>query len=206
MTRVAPALALCIALCTALCTLLAPALAHSGPPVLSASAEQKLRRGEIIIKELRPTGGEGVAARVTGLVDAPPAQVWSVIIDCAAYQRFMPRTHKSEVRGNTAAGQKCFVELDMPFPFDNLWSVVNAVHEETADGTFVRRWTLLEGTYSRNDGSWSLYPYDGGQKTLLVYQLDANPDISLPNWLIASAQGGTLPDLYNAVRKRVRKP
>lgn len=191
----------------ALLLLIGTATAHAAPPALTASAEQKLRKGEVIIKELTPTGGEGVAARVTGLVDAPPGKVWPVITDCAAYQRFMPRTEKSAIRGTTpAGGQKCFVELDMPFPFDNLWSVVDAMHETGADGSFVRRWTLLEGTYKRNSGSWSLYPFDGGEKTLLVYQLDANPDISLPDWLIASAQSSTLPDLFAAVRKRVRVP
>ncbi|MEZ4437397.1 MAG: hypothetical protein R3F65_33810, partial [bacterium] len=121
------------------------------------------------------------------------------------YHRFMPRTEKSEVRGSGPDMQQCFVEIDMPFPFDNLWSVVEARHSEGADGSFVRRWTLIKGTYRRNSGSWSLYPYDEGQKTLLVYQLDADPDVSLPDWVISSAQSGTLPDLFEAVRKRVRK-
>lgn len=185
--------------------LFVPTAAQAGAPTVSASAERKLRKGGVIIKELEPTNGDGVAAQVTGLVDAPPAEVWKVITDCDGYQRFMPRTAKSGVRGTLPNGQKCFVEIDMPFPFDNLWSVVAARHSQGADGSYVRRWSLLEGTYSRNNGSWSLYPYDNGTKTLLVYRLDADPDVTLPDWIISSAQTSALPDLFDAVRKRVRK-
>lgn len=186
------------------------ALAALAPPAdamprVSDRDLAELREGEVVVEEREPTGGDGVAARAMAIVDAPPAEVWPVITDCANYHRFMPRTKKSEVRGDIPGGHRCFVEIEMPFPFDNLWSVAAATNTANPDGSFRRHWTLVKGTYKRNTGAWELYPLDDGKKTLLVYEIDVDPDVSLPDWVIASAQTGALPDLFQSVRKRIRK-
>lgn len=179
--------------------------AHAGPPKLSADQLSELRDGEVLVIERTPTNNEGVAARAIGLVDFPPAKVWPVITDCANYHKYMPRTVKSAVRGETPGGHLCFIEIDMPPLFDNLWSLVDAKNTANPDGSYRRHWLFQKGTYSHNIGSWELFPFDGGQKTLLVYNIDVNPDVTLPDWVIASAQTGALPDLFEAVAGETKR-
>ncbi len=179
--------------------------AFAGPPRLSADDVKELRDDEVLVRELKPTGGNGVAARAIGLLNHPPAKVWPVISDCANYHKFMPRTEKSAVRGPTPGGHLCFIEIEMPLAFDNLWSVVDAKSTENADGSYMRKWDLKKGTYKHNKGSWQLFPYDNGQKTLLVYTIDVNPNVSLPDWVLATAQTSTLPDLFEAIADEVKR-
>lgn len=190
------------------CALLASLFAltaHAGPPKLSADDLAELRDDEIVVRELKPTGGEGVAAKAIGLLDYPPAEVWKVITDCPSYHRFMPRTKRSEVRGQTPGGHLCFIEIEMPLAFDNLWSLVDAKSTANPDGSYRRHWIFQKGTYKRNKGSWEIFPYDGGKRSLVVYTIDVNPNVSLPDWVLASAQTSTLPDLFEAISDEVER-
>ncbi|MCA9538891.1 MAG: hypothetical protein KC620_08380 [Myxococcales bacterium] len=180
--------------------------AVAGPPAINQLVRARLEKGEVIVREVPPTNDEGVAAKAMAIVDAPPVKVWPVVRDCQYFKDFMPRTEDSRLIERKPGQSRCRVEIAMPFPFSNLWSIVTAVEEERPDGSFARRWKLDEGTYARNNGSWELFPWgDDGQRTLLIYSVDANPDISIPDWIIRSAQTGALPDLFQSVRKRVRR-
>lgn len=179
--------------------------AHAGPPKLSADDLSELRDGDVVVRDRKPTNDEGFAAQAIGLVNFPPEKVWPVITDCANYHKFMPRTAKSEVRGETDGGHLCFVEIEMPALFDNLWSLVDAKNTANPDGSYRRHWIFKKGTYRRNIGSWELFPQEGGAKTLLVYTIDVNPDVSLPDWVLSMAQSGTLPDLFEAIGDEVKR-
>lgn len=190
------------ALLTALPLLLTPLLA-AGAPDVSTDAKATLTKGEVIVERLDPTGGSGVAARAMGIVDADPAKVWPVVRDCEHFAKFMPRTKSSALVSRKGSESVCKVEIEMPFPFDNLWSVVRSSERKTKEGGFQRVWTLMKGTYKRNNGRWSVYPWEG-DKSLLVYEIDVDPDMAIPDAIIRSAQTGSLPDVFEAVRKRVK--
>ncbi len=189
-------------LLTALPLIFAPLCAQATPK-LSGDAKATLTQGEVIVERLDPTGGSGVAARAMGIVDATPAKVWPVVRDCEHFAKFMPRTKKSDLVSRKGTDSVCRVEIEMPFPFDNLWSVVRSSERETKEGGFQRVWTLMKGTYKRNNGRWSVYPWEG-DKSLLVYEIDVDPDMAIPDAIIRSAQTGSLPDVFEAVRKRVK--
>ncbi|MCB9535545.1 MAG: hypothetical protein H6704_04705 [Myxococcales bacterium] len=191
-----------LSLLTALPLLLAPLFAQATPK-LSGDAKATLTKGEVIVERLDPTGGTGVAARAMGVVDAAPAKVWPVVRDCEHFAKFMPRTKMSALISRKGTDSVCKVEIEMPFPFDNLWSVVRSSERETEGGGFQRVWTLMKGTYKRNNGRWSVYPWEG-DKSLLVYEIDVDPDMAIPDAIIRSAQTGSLPDVFEAVRKRVK--
>jgi len=173
-------------------------------PSLTSGQVAKLNRGKIIMRSLKPTGNEGVAVRAHGVVKAPMDKVWPVVRDCQHFAKFMPRTKRSELQSRTGNVSKCFFEIDMPFPFSDLWSVVNSVESRTTAGGYKRSWTLIRGTYHRNNGSWTASPWGpNGKETLLSYQIDLNPNVSLPDFIIRKAQSSTMPDVFEAVRKRV---
>lgn len=178
--------------------------AQAGAPALDEKDRAKLEKGEVIVQSRRPTNNEGVAARAIAVVDAPPDRVWPVVRECQHFSKFMPRTKSSRLVSQEGEVMVCEVEISMPFPFSNLKAQTRATHETLDDGGFLRRWTLIKGSYKRNDGSWTLLPWGDGSRTLAVYEIDANPDVSLPDAIIRSAQTGSLPDVFAAVRKRVR--
>ena len=63
---------------------------------------------------------------------------------------------------------------------------------------------LLRGMYKRNTGEWRLVPWGDEQKqTLAVYVVDSDPGLVIPDGILKSAQTGSLPDLFKAVRNRV---
>ena len=177
--------------------------AYAGPK-LSAEHTAQIEAGEVVVIPKKPTNDVGVAARSYGLVNEAIGIVWPVVRDCQHYHKFMPRTAKSEVRERNGDSMKCYTQVEMPFPLSDMWSLVRSTIKRTPEGTFHRRWSLIEGTYSRLNGQWSAYPWgDEGKRTLLVYDLDVNPKISVPDFIIRKAQTGTLPDVYEAIRKRV---
>lgn len=181
-----------------------PALAQpiQAPPLTQAETRQ-LEAGETVIHEARPTDNKGIGVRAFGLIDAPSAEVWPVLRDCQHFSLFMPRTKESSIK-EEEGGPLCHVELRLPFPLMNLWSDTRSVHREEPAGHFLRAWTLVRGTYRRNNGSWSIVPWGAeGKKSLVVYFIDSDPSILIPDAILRSAQTGSLPDVFAAIRKRV---
>jgi len=176
-------------------------------PAFDAEQRAALERGEVLIEKLEPTGGDGVSARVVGVVSAPPERVFPIVDDCSRFHEFMPRTKRSEERYRTERTSKCYVEISMPFPLKDLWAETLVTREPPSEGVWRREWKLHKGSYRRNSGSWTLYPWgEGGRKTLAVYVMDAAPNVPIPDALARAAQSSSLPDLYEAIRARAARP
>lgn len=190
-----------LGLCVAVFMVVTPASAEPPVPQFSAADTARLEGGEVLVKSLDPKGG-GIAGKAAGVVRASPDRVWDVINDCAHYKDFMPRTVASE---RLADGAACKVEISMPFPFSNLWSETKVQHVYLDGGGRRRQWSLLRGTYKTVEGSWTLWPWKDGQ-TLLLYVIEADPDVPVPNAILRSAQESTLPDMYTAIRARSGAP
>lgn len=187
-------------------------LLASMTPVLTSSsglsAEQisRLEKNEIIVKSYKPPDGQGVAASMMALVHAPVDALIPVVHDCEHFDEFLPRTKKSEERSRRGNHRVCYVEIDMPFPLSNLWSLSDVYGERKENGVFIRRWTTKEGSFEKNLGFWILIPWgDNRQSTLLIYQVETQPKTVIPNFLISHGQTSSLPKLMKAVRKRVAR-
>ncbi len=189
-----------------LVSLFASALAFAQPvpfPKLSEKDTRKLEAGEMVVREFKPTDNRGIGVESYGIIDAPTHEVWPVVRDCQHFARFMPRTKDSSVKDEDGV-QLCHVELRLPFPLTNLWSDTRSVQREEPAGHFHRAWTLVRGTYHRNSGSWSVLPWGGdGKKTLVVYMIDSDPAMIVPDAILRSAQTGSLPEVFASIRKRV---
>lgn len=169
---------------------------------ISSEDRARLNEGEVLVTPLSPEGG-GVSARALAVVEAPPDAVWPVVRDAEHFCEFMPRTKSSRIVSRSEEGQVVRLEISMPFPLKNLVSEVLSVITETEDRRG-RRWSLVKGTYERNDGEWVVASW-GDNRTLLGYWLDAKPKIVIPDAVIRKAQTGSLPDVFEAVRDRARQ-
>ena len=172
-------------------------------PTLDQEKTKKLEAGEVIVTMVKPTDNAGLAARSLGIVHAPTSEVWPVVRDCEHFADFMPHTKKSAAKEENG-DPICFVEIGLPFPFPNLWADTKSLTRQEPSGAYERAWTLVRGNYRRNTGSWTLYPYgEGGKKTLLVYFIDTDPKVAIPDWILRAAQTGSVNELFKSIRKRV---
>jgi hypothetical protein len=192
---------------TALLTVMAATSALAEPvkvPTVTDAEKAKLEKGEAVIHELKPVDGKGVAFESYGVIDAPTTEVWPVLRDCSQFSKFMPRIKSSSIKMFSGEAL-CAVELELPWPLTNLWSDTKSIYtEDDPPGHYSRVWSLVRGTYKRNDGSWTVVPWGkNNEKTLIRYAVDSDPKMIIPDPILRSAQTGALPDVFKAIRKRV---
>lgn len=189
-----------------LLSLLATAAAWAEPvstPPFTDAEQKKLAEGGIVTRETVPTGGKGVGAMAIGVIDAPSDEVFAVVRDCQHFWQFMPRTKKSWVKEEPGVGTICHVELSLPFPLPDLWSDSTSLVREEPKGHHYRGWQLVRGTYNHNNGSWTVVPWGDGTKSIVVYAIDSDPKMAVPDPLIRMGQAGSLPEVISQIRKRV---
>ncbi len=184
-----------------------PPLRLGAPAALALDdgSQARLEAGEILVEELEPTGGSGLATRALGVVAAPPARVWPVVRDCHRFAEFMPRMKRSERRRTQDGQPTCFLVVDLPFPLADVKSEVGYVLERVPGEGFRRRWFHLSGDYHHNSGSWTALPWgEEGSRTLLVYHSEARPKRALPDFVIRSARRRQLPQTFQAIEARAQ--
>ena len=173
-------------------------------PKLSDAEKKKLDENQVVMRELRPTDNRGVSAESLGVIDAPPDVVWPVVRDCEHFSKFLPNTKassKKEENGEVL----CFDEISLPFPLTNLWAYTRSTITEDGNGGYQRAWAFVRGTYKRNRGAWTVLPWGAdGKKSLVIYFIDSDPAMLIPDAIIRAAQTGSLPEVFIALRKRVK--
>ncbi len=176
-------------------------------PALSqaqADTQSRLDHGEILISSRPIAGSELPEVTLQAVVDAPASKIWKIIDDCGNYQRTMPRIASSKQLERTGSRVVCQVEVSLPFPLSNLTGVTEAVHT-IGPPKWQRVWHLLRGDYEKNDGSWTLTPFDAdGKRTLVVYKIHAIPKTSVPNAILRKGQRESLPKMIEHLREVCR--
>lgn len=173
------------------------------PASSTGQSRAQLGAGHIDVKMVKVKGYDTPRAVVKAVIDAPPAQVWRVIGDCAGYSKTFDRVSNSKLLKRSGSTHICEIEVDMPFPFSDLVAVTTAEHKEGPD-EWSRHWKLVRGDYTVNTGSWSLTPFDeAGTRTLVHYQLLAEPTTAIPDSIRIRAQESTLPDMMKRLRREV---
>ena len=174
------------------------------PPALPMTADDRVRleRGEVVVRSWKSKRGfpRGLA-RV--LIEAPPEQVFRIIDNCNRYRYNMKLVSHSKQLSRKGPVVVCEVVVDLPFPFGSLRSVTKGVHQ-VGPPVWGRKWTLVSGDYQVNQGAWELTRYrsDAG-RTLVTYRTHIEPDMSLPDFVVASSQKRSLPMMLKGLRDLV---
>ena len=181
--------------------------AGGGPGLgLCGGRPESLREGRVVLIDREPSGGAGVALRACGLIDAPPGAVWPVVRNCGAYDLFLPGVSRSELDRHSDSVVLCDETVDLPFPLGALHSVTRVLESARPEGGFERRWTLIRGSYRRLNGSWTVLPWDESrERTLVIYELDMDPETVIPDFLLRRAQSTAAPEVFAALRRRVEQ-
>ncbi len=175
---------------------------NSSAQKLSPKQRESLRRGEIITRTLRVNKTQGHGEAI-GVVDAPPARVFTVIADVAHYKEFMTRVTESKVIKREGNTYDFAYTIDMPWPLADYHCVTHNVHKVDAKHQrYERRWKLVSGTFNQNEGYWRLRPWPGG-KTLVTYSVVVQPKTAVPDFIVNFVAKKALPRAIKSIRKRL---
>lgn len=171
---------------------------------LDASLKDRLDRGEVVVDTQEVAGSRTPKVVVRGVVEVPPERVWAIIDDCDNYAKNLTGLKKSREISRQGEVVRVRVTVGMPFPLKDLTSLTEGIHTVNPGERYSRQWKLVEGDYRQNAGSWTLVPFEGDTgRTLVVYQLHAEPKIRIPKKLQLLVQKKAAPDIIRHLRKVV---
>jgi ribosome-associated toxin RatA of RatAB toxin-antitoxin module len=184
----------------------ATVLAQTPTPHICGENAERFRNGHIAVKEQVSADGRGVALRVCGEVEAPPATVWTILRDCDRFHEFMPGVAMSRLVKREENVVWCDEIIDVPFPLADMTALTRVVESSLPDGGFERRWNLVRGSFRRLEGAWTIHPAEpSATRSVVLYELQMEPDTLVPNFLVRYAQSIAAPQVFNSVRERVRQ-
>lgn len=184
--------------------LLAIAAIFIAPPA-QADQQNRLASGEIIVTTEAAPNSSMPIVRVTGVIDAPPEAIWEIVSQCERYPGRMPRIKEGRELSRDGSTVVCEVVVGLPFPLKDLKATSRSVHT-VGPPEWRREWTLIEGDYERNDGSWVLRRFNGDdQRTLAIYTVHAEPHSSIPAGLRRRAQESSMPEIIERLRELTEK-
>jgi ribosome-associated toxin RatA of RatAB toxin-antitoxin module len=167
-----------------------------------ADSTQTFEVGDVEVTSKRVPGSEYRRTIAVGLIDASPEAVWAVIEDCGRYAGRLPRIIESRVRKQQGNARECEVKVDFPAPLKDARVVTRAVDQVQGGTRWHRDWTLLEGDFVTNAGSWTLVPWKG--RTLAVYAVHVEPRSKVSPGLQKLVQSRTVPKLFARIGELAR--
>ena len=166
---------------------------------------KRLDEGEIIVTTEAVAGSKVPRANIQAVIEAAPEKVWAIIDDCGNYSKTMPRIVASKQMMRDADHVECEVTADLPFPLSDLTGRTRATMTVEPGVKWTRSWTLVSGDYTQNTGSWQITPFKGDPKrTMIVYWLQVEPKISLPQFVITGGQKSALPGVIQRLREQTQ--
>ena len=171
---------------------------------LSPTEIAAVNKGELVITKFPPPNNSGVSFQAVQRMRVKPSALRPILRDCQHFHEFMPHTLKSVMtdrKGNTAV---CEMVVDMPFPFSDLWSIVNSEWGEISPGVWRRSWSLVKGSFKRNMGSWTVVSTSNPNVSYTIYKASVDPEMAVPDFILRKAQVNSIPNLMTAILKRAR--
>lgn len=170
--------------------------------------------GVTLMRRDRP----GTAVRefkASGIVDAPPSDVWKVLRDFQNYKPITAYAEKAEVVATEDGGKVVHLYVVTAAPMidkrDYCAKYVDESNWQDGKGYYQQSFTLSdkgpppakEGMVRMKvfDGQWRLEPSDDGKKTLVSYTVAADPGGALPNWVVNALAGPGVRDTFKGIRK-----
>ena len=175
---------------------------------LLPSDQDRLLRGDVLVN-FKPAGDSNISL-VQGQImyDAPPAVVWSALIDYPAYPRFFTDMNTIKVVDSNEQSARIKVETENYWPYPDLHYTLRMA---PSIATWTLSWKMEEGNLKTLYGTCKLFQLPGQvDKTVAVYSLVQDPGWLVPD--ITSEMGNRslvierLLGLRQEVRNRRKQP
>jgi ribosome-associated toxin RatA of RatAB toxin-antitoxin module len=149
-------------------------------------------------------------ARQQVAIAAPPAAVMEVVCDFGAYPSFLPwlrlveiLRHERPAPGQLQQAWEVRFHLDLIRPLQ--YTLRLDAPAPDPDGGLQLRWSLVEGAFRGNDGSWTLKPTQGGAHTLATYEIELQTGAWVPTYVLRSVEGRDLPVMLERFRAEAER-
>jgi len=173
------------------------------PLGLSDQERRSLERGDVIVLDVLPPGGQASVVQggtALSVVHASPEEVWRVLVDYPRHSGLYPRVTSAEVlQSDSRHALVRYVVGVGPLTF--------GFHVDNYPDVFRRRleWQLASGRsnqlFRESWGYWQIDPHPDG--TMLTYAMAAQT--VLPAFLTRGAERDGLVDTIKAVRDRAQR-
>ena len=149
--------------------------------------------------QARPSADSGASVSAQMDVAAPPAVVWSTLIDCPHAVAFMPRLIRCTVLQTGPGGRWEIREhvLKGGLFKAQMRNVFRVDFDPRRRLSFHR----VAGDWKRSEGSWTLTPLDHGKGTHVAYQTVAAVNGPVPTSMVRSAIAKGMPEAMLALRR-----
>ena len=155
------------------------------------------REVQIVVERSdRPLTAE---VRLAAEVDAPATAIWDVLKACEIAPEYVPNVQSCKKLEELDGGRaELFVQTIKPVFF-----LPTFEHEFRLDYTPYSRIDVnrVSGPIAHLQGTWWLLPQDNG-RILLVYELELDPGMPIPRFLVRATLKRDLPKVISAVRER----
>lgn len=178
--------------------------AHAADAIDNAS----LSEVKVALVDVSKAGSPAKAFVAGTLVNAPLAQVCSVLQDYATYPAFMPNTASVLIAAKGA--EHAIIDVTLKLPMGKIKKYRLRMDAKASAQSCVVSWKMLpwpglktEETIADTTGAWRLSPGAAG-KTVLRYEVSTDPG-PVPfglGWIVDSMSKDSIPQTLEAVRKR----
>jgi len=171
---------------------------------------------------MRKAEGENIAeVKAVGLIQAPPEEVWKILVDLDNYPRHMPYTEVARSLGREEDEKTFYFYTVLNVPFvsrrDYVLKLRDVSEWHEGEGFLKLSWSVAEDADQRvpprpglvrlylNEGHWLLEPREEGKATWVTYYVLTNPGGALPARIVNKANQTAAPDVIMAVRRAVQR-
>lgn len=123
--------------------------------------------------------------RAVGIVDAPLAEVLSVVENYAGYYTFMPHFRVSKVLSQRGTSALVYMQASLAKNTMNLWAQMKVGPKPNQGETRIIEGKMVDGNMDAMLARWEVTPIDSG-RTLVAFQLLMDPKLPLPSSFVSS--------------------
>lgn len=146
--------------------------------------------------------------RAVGIVDAPLAEVMSVVENYAGYQTFMPHFKVSKVLSQRGTSALVYMQASLAKNTMNLWAQMKIAPKANMGETRVIEGKMVDGNMDSMMARWEVTPIDAN-RTLVAFQLLMDPKLPLPDSFVSAenetASKKTIKALRQVMAERLKK-
>jgi len=171
---------------------------------LSAEELARLDRREVLLPPEPPAIHHENSFRAAIEINAPAAQVFRTMTDCAQALQFVPHLVRCAVLETAPDRYWQIIEHEVTFGWfpPHASYVFRAAYEPAARVHF----SGVGGDFAKNEGDWQLAPRRAGAATVVTYQADVMPRFYVPRWIALGSLKRDLPALLVGLRTRCETP
>jgi hypothetical protein len=154
---------------------------------------------EIVIQTDRSDRPLTVGVQVAAEIAAPPAAIWDVLRACEVAPEYVPNVVSCRKLEELDGGRaELFVQTVKAVFFMPTFEHVFRLDYTPYTRVDVHR---VSGPIAHMQGTWWLLPQDNG-RVLLVYELELDPGMPIPRFMVRATLKRDLPKVLAAVRER----